>query len=211
MRRLLATTLSAALALAVTGAVVLRAQEAAEAEEEEATPMPTKGKKAGHMGKDKGDIEKYLKHRLAAIKTAHNQRLDFVKKDTKEWESFWNKVKDDRNLFEVRIARQRLDLFESLGSLDSREHPTTISDFERLQNNQIKAFENAQRQKMQEFFSVREKRWKEYYAGQEKDRASFAAEVDASWDQLKAALKLKGGAKSSSSSSGSGTTPPRRF
>lgn len=221
MRRLFATTLAVALAVALTGAVALRAQDAAEAEaeEEEATPLPDKPLgKSKHMGKDKGDIEKYLKHRLAAIKTSHKQRLTFMGKDGKEWESFWNKVKDDRNLFEVRIARQRLDLFESLGSLESSEHPTTIADFERLQTNQIRAFEGTQREKMQDFFQARERRWKEYYVAQEKDRANFAAEVEDSWDQLKAALKLRGSGKKSSprpsrsnSSSSDGVTPPRRF
>lgn len=204
--------MSLALAATLSGVIYLRAQEtadpAADAEaEEEATPAPAKGaagKKPGNMGKDKAGIEGYLKHRLAAIKTSHKQRIDFASRDQTEWGNFWNKVKEERNLFEVRIARQRLDLFESLGSLNQKEHSTTISDFERLQTNQIRAFENDQRAKMQEFFSGREKRWKEYYNAQEKDRASFAAEVDASWDQLKAALKLKGG-------TGGGKSESRRF
>lgn len=204
--------MSLALAATLSGVIYLRAQEsadrAADAEEEEAaTPPPKKGaKKPGHMGKDKAGIESYLKHRLAVIKSSHKQRLDFAGRDTAGWGKFWNKVKEERNLFEVRIARQRLDLFESLGSLNQKEHSTTISDFERLQTNQIKAFENDQRQQMQAFFAARDKRWREYYLAQEKDRAGFAADVDASWDQLKAALKLKGGA--SSSSGGSNT---RRF
>ena len=210
MKKRLFSLMSLALATTLSGVIYLRAQEsadpAADAEEqEEATPPPTKGtKKAGTMGKDKAGIEGYLKHRLAAIKTSHKQRLDFAARDTTEWGNFWNKVKEERNLFEVRIARQRLDLFESLGSLNQKEHSTTISDFERLQTNQIKAFENDQRSKMQEFFGSREKRWREYYVAQEKDRASFAAEVDASGDQLKAALKLKGG-------TGGGKSETRRF
>lgn len=193
--------MSLALALSLAASRCIKAQEssdlAADAEaEEEATPAPKKGgKKPGHMGKDKGDIEKYLKHRIAALKTSHKSRLDFVAKDAKEWGEFWSKVKDERQLFEVRIARQRLDLFESLGSLDQKEHPTTISDFERLQSNQIKAFENSQKGKMSDFFAARDKRWKDYYSSQEKDRVSFAAEVDASWDQLKATLKVKSGSK----------------
>ncbi|MBI4348664.1 MAG: hypothetical protein HY553_17635 [Elusimicrobia bacterium] len=200
---------------------LLRSQEnadpAADAEaEEEATPPPAKAsKKPSHMGKDKAGIESYLKHRLATIKALHKQRVDFAARDVKEWNAYWDKVKEERNLFEVRIARQRLDLFDSLSSLNPKEHSTTISDFERLQTNQIRAFENDQKQKMQDFFASRDKRWREYYSAQEKDRASFAAEVNASWDQLKAALKMKGGSSRRSSSpppSGSSNPPSsRRF
>lgn len=215
--------MSLALVASLGVASLLRSQEtadpAADAEaEEEATPPPTKaGKKPGHMGKDKAGIESYLKHRLSTIKSFHKQRGDFAAKDVKEWNTFWDKVKEERNLFEVRIARQRLDLFDSLSSLNPKEHATTISDFERLQTNQIRAFENDQKQKMQDYFAAREKRWREYYSAQEKDRASFAAEVNASWDQLKAALKMKGGSSRSSSppssSPSSSSNPPssRRF
>ncbi|MBI4424856.1 MAG: hypothetical protein HY554_14080 [Elusimicrobia bacterium] len=194
-----------ALVAALAGNGRLLAQEAdLAAEEEEAAPAPAPAaaaKKPRTMGRDKSGIEAYLKHRLSAMKVSHKARLDIMTKDSQEWSAFWNKVKDERNLFEVRIARQRLDLFESLGSLEAKEHSATIADFERLQTGVIRAFEKGQQARMQEFFTARERRWRDFYAAQEKERAALAAEVDASWSQLKSAMKMKGSTSTKSTPS----------
>ena len=195
-----AAILAAVFAAAIGAEVALRAQEPAldtSADEAEAgaEAPAAKGtaparKAAATMGKDKAGIEAYLRHRLAVIKSTHKARVDFVARDSDEWAKFWEKVKEERNLFEVRVARLRLDTFESLGSLDPKDHSRSIADFEQMQNHQAEIFESDQKKKMADFFARRIKKWADYYANQERDRSGFAAEADASWDQLKAAMRL---------------------
>ena len=199
-----AVVVAALLAAALSAEIALRAQESPDAsgdEAEAAAAPPERSARSGRgpatMGRDKAGIEAYLTHRLAVIETQHKARLDFVARDSREWSEFWETVKKQRKLFEVRIARLRLDTFESLGSLDPKDHAKSIQDFEMLQNHQFEIFESDQKKKIAEFFARRVKKWTDYYAAQERDRSTFAAEADASWDQLKAAIRLQTGPGSS--------------
>lgn len=137
------------------------------------------------MGKDKGEIEAYLKQRLAAIRAGNKAQIEFSSSDAQRWQEFWTKVKDERELFELRVAKQRLNVFESLDSLEPAEHGKTIADFERMQSNVLRSFESTQRAKVAAFFAAQMERTKAFAAKQEKDRASFAEEAEASWRQLK--------------------------
>lgn len=146
-------------------------------------------------GIDKARFEKYLKDRVAKIKEAHNARMAFFANEEKLWKTFWEKVRDERQVFEVRVTRQTLDIFESLNSLDPKDHPTTIANFERMHGDMMRSFEQQQRQKMNEFFAEREARWKEFAADQEKERTDFIAEAQSGWqdnkDQLANAVAAK--------------------
>lgn len=132
-------------------------------------------------GVDKKRFESYIKRRVAKINDRHKARMDFLAKESDIWNSFWTKVRDERKLFEIRLARQLLDLFESLSSLDANDHALTMADFEKMQNNVVKSFETQQKQKLAEFFAARERRWREFVSQQERERADFLAEAPADW------------------------------
>ncbi|MBI3554217.1 MAG: hypothetical protein HY077_17095 [Elusimicrobia bacterium] len=144
-------------------------------------------------GADKSRFEAYLKDRLSKIQDAHKMRMDFFDKEKTSWDNFWTRIRDERRKFEIRITRQTLDLFESLASLDPKDHAATVSNFEKLQNDLIKSFEQQQKQKMQEFFSDRESRWKEFAGEQEKERSEFVADAEAGWKENKASIRESGG------------------
>lgn len=150
-------------------------------------PAASEGEvKPASMGRDKAEIEAYLKQRLADIRAGNKAQADFSAAESLVWEEFWSKVKEERELFEVRVAKQRLNVFESLDSLERSEHGKTIADFERMQSNVLKSFENAQKAKMTAFFAAAAQRTKDFAARQEKERASFAADAEAGWRTLKA-------------------------
>lgn len=168
-------------ALAAATKAAPKAPKASEAEESSMS-------KPASMGKDKAGIEAYLKERLASIRARHKAQGDFNTDEAQLWLEFWSKIKEERELFEVRVAKQRLNVFESLDSLERAEHGKTIADFERMQSNVLKSFETAQKTKMTAFFTAQAERTKAFAAKQEKDRVSFAEDAEASWRQLKSGL-----------------------
>jgi hypothetical protein len=136
-------------------------------------------------GVDKKRFEAYVKRRVSKIMDHHKARMDFLAKESDIWTSFWTKVRDERKLFEIRIARQMLDVFESVSQLDVNDQAASLSDFERLQSNVIKSFETQQRQKLTEFFGARDQRWKEFVGQQERERSDFLAESPTDWQATK--------------------------
>lgn len=170
------------------------------AQDDSAPPPPKKKAKAKAAAKanpddaetssvDKARFEAYLKERLTKIDEAQKIRMDFFDAERQGWEDFWTKIRKDRRNFEYRITRQTLDLFDSLASLDPKDHAATVSNFERLQGDFIKSFEAQQKQKIAEFFAERESRWKQFQAEQEKERGDFMADAEAGWQQQKASIK----------------------
>lgn len=151
----------------------------------EAIPVVTRRNKRS----EKVDLDAYLRGRRLRIQRVHKARMDFMDREFEAWTKIWGKVREDRSRFEVRIARQRTDISESLSSLDSRDRQTALADFEKLQAGVINAFETQQKQKMQNFFSQKEARWKEFVLEQEKERAAFLEDAQASWKIQKEALK----------------------
>jgi hypothetical protein len=136
-------------------------------------------------GVDKKRFESYVKRRVSKIMDHHKARMDFLAKESEIWTSFWTKVRDERKLFEIRIARQMLDVFESVSSLDPGDQANSLGDFEKMQSNVIKSFETQQKQKLSEFFAARDQRWKEFVAQQERERSDFLAESPADWQATK--------------------------
>ena len=131
----------------------------------------------------------YLQQRLAKIKEAHQARMDFFAKESEVWQAFWNKVRDDRQVFELRSARRILNLFESLNSLEAADHPPIIAGFEKMHESVIQKFEDQQRQKMLDFFAAREARWKAFAVDQDKRNSEFVADGNTLWEESKASLK----------------------
>ena len=130
-------------------------------------------------------IENYLAQRTKKLQDAHAARLEFASRETLLWEEFWGKDRAARKTFELRTARQALDLFSMLETLDPKDHAATIANFETLRANMVKSFEVQQRQKMQDFFVARDARSKQFADAQERDRAAFAADAEASWQSDK--------------------------
>jgi hypothetical protein len=156
----------------------------AAAEESAAAPQPEEG-----GGTHRKRVEAYLAKRLKKIQDAHAARIDFSIKDEQSWESFWEKAREERKTFEVRTARQTVDLFSTLEVIEPRDHATTIADFEKMRANMFKSFESQQKQKVAEYFAAREARWKEFVAAQERERVAFALESDANWQDDKLFLR----------------------
>jgi hypothetical protein len=142
----------------------------------------------GGGGIDKKRFEDYLKDRMGKIKSAQDARMKFFADEQTGWKSFWDKIADDRKKFEVRMTRQMLDMFESLASLDPKDHATTVSNFEKMQADFMKSFETQQKQKIQDFFATQQQRWSDFAADQEKERADFMAEAQSGWEDNKSAL-----------------------
>ncbi len=142
----------------------------------------------GGGGIDKKRFEDYLKDRVAKIKAAQDARMKFFAQEEDGWKTFWVKIADERKKFEVRMTRQMLDMFESLASLDPKDHAETVANFERMQGDFMKSFEAQQKQKIQDFFAGQQQRWADFAADQEKERSDFMAEAQAGWEDNKTAL-----------------------
>lgn len=172
-----------ALALLVLGAAGGPARAAA---------APKRRARAGvsddDSGIDKKRFERYLKDRLTQIKAAQDARGKFFAHEQLDWTTFWGKIAEDRKKFEIRMTRQMLDVFESLASLDPKDHATTIANYERMQDDFMKSFEDQQKQKIQDFFAARQQRWADFAADQEKERADFMAEAKQGWEDNKNAV-----------------------
>ena len=143
------------------------------------------GGKVATVGVDQAAMEAYLKERLARNVAAHKIQHEFMSKESEVWESFWDQARSDRSLFEVRMARQRLDLFESLASLRTKDYAGAINDFEKLHNNVTQSYENQLRQKMKDFFAEREAQWKAFAIAQEKARVDYVADGESGWQTQK--------------------------
>lgn len=159
-------------------------------EEEDAKPLK------GRASSDPQGIKAYLDGRLGQIKRSFVEQESFGKKLSGDWQDFWGKIYEERKVFEIRMARQRINLFESLSSLDSRNHGETIGDYERLQANQIKAFEQGQKDKMSRFFMEIESNMKRFENEQERLRSELLAQSVSSWEsQKKGSSKSKAAAR----------------
>ncbi len=150
-----------------------------EDEDEDAKPLKGRG------SSDPQGIKAYLDGRLGQIKRSFVEQESFGKKLSGDWQQFWGKIYEERKVFEIRMARQRINLFESLSSLDSRSHGETIGDYERLQANQIKAFEQGQKDKMSKFFTEVDSNMKRFENDQERLRTELLAQSVSSWESQK--------------------------
>ncbi|MFH2204628.1 MAG: hypothetical protein ABIJ96_16055 [Elusimicrobiota bacterium] len=133
----------------------------------------------------KQDIEAHLQARIKTLQKFHRGQDLYGKRMSASWVKFWDKVYEDRKLFDVRMARQRLNLFESLASLDSVSHDETISDFERLQTTQIRAFELELKKQMHDYLTQMLDDLRGFTIEQEKVRDQFNRDLMESWRSQK--------------------------
>lgn len=173
---------AAAPAAADEAAVEEEAAEPAEAEDHPSTRNTSKGKLAS-----KNDD---LKLRLAEIAKVFKNQMAFAKSELEVWKAFWTKVRDERGLFEMRLAKQRDGFVESLRSLDPRDHGQSLADYETMQNNVMRSFEENQSAKIREFTLDRENKVREFGATQESERARLAQATSDSWEEEKARMNI---------------------
>lgn len=157
----------------------------AEPAAEEPAPRPVARRGSTKSGANKQAIEVYLKGRLNKLMKTYQAQGAFGRRLNGAWDAYWKKVYEDRNRFEVRVARNRLDLFESLGSLDAGAHGSAIADYERLQTNLWRSFEDKQKEEMAAFFNKVLSDVKEFSVEQEKRRQEFMTEATDSWQAQK--------------------------
>jgi hypothetical protein len=138
-------------------------------------------------GTDKASIESYLQTRLKELKKTNRSQGVFGRRMKIGWDKFWTQVYEDRKQFEIRMAKQRLNLFESLASLDNSFHARTIADFERLQDTQVKSFESNLKAKMADYTTTISNDLRTYGVEQEQARAEFMTAAMEAWSNQKAA------------------------
>lgn len=137
------------------------------------------------------EIDAHLQSRIKQLKGFHKGQMRFGRRMNASWVKFWDKIYNDRKIFDVRMARQRLNLFESLASLDPSAHRGTVSDFERLQANQVKSFEANLKKQMMSYLFQLVVDLKDFTVEEEEKRAYFNRELMESWTSQKAKKKRK--------------------
>lgn len=152
------------------------AEDDAVSEEEAAKP-----KKRKAVG-GKGMVEEYLRERLTVAQKNHHDQKAFGSKVSERWDKFFQELFEDRKRFETSIARQRLNLFETLASVGPGYREQAVSDFERMQGTMLKSFEGSQKQRMDEFFGRLLEDYKGYFIDQDRKRSEL---VQASMDAWK--------------------------
>lgn len=131
------------------------------------------------------------KQMLAAIGKVYKERVAFAEDEITLWRTFWKKVRDERGQFAVRMEKQRAGFIDSLRSLDSGFHYSSLEDFENLQGNMRRSFEEDQSARIQEFMAQRESNLKDFGIAQESERARLeGASLDA-WIAAKEALNIE--------------------
>lgn len=154
------------------------AEDEAPAEEEEAPKAKPKKRKATD---GKGMVEEYLRDRLTVAQKNHHDQKAFGSKVSERWEKFFGDLYNDRKRFETSIARQRLNLFETMTSVGPGYRDQAISDFERMQGTMLKSFEGSQKEKMDEFFGRLLEDYKGYFVEQDRKRAELVQSSVEAW------------------------------
>jgi len=129
----------------------------------------------------KADIEAHLAARIKLLQKFHRGQTLFGQRMSASWIKFWGKVYEDRKQFDAHMARQRLNLFATLTSLDQTSHGATVEDFERLQTGQIKSFEAKLRRRMDAFLGQFMNDLRDFSVDQEKKREQFNRDLMDSW------------------------------
>lgn len=165
------------------------AQEDA-SDEEGSDEAPVK-KKAKKPADGKGMVEEYLRDRLVIAQKNYHDQKAFGSKMSERWDKFFAEIFEDRKRFETSIARQRLNLFETLSSVGPSYHAQAVGDFERMQTTMLKSFEASQKQKMDDFFGRMLDDVKVYSAEQEKKRVELVNVSMEAWKDQKSLLGEK--------------------
>lgn len=161
-----------------------------EADDEESEDAPVR-KKSKKPVDGKAMVEEYLRDRLVIAQKNYHDQKSFGSKMSDSWEKFFAGIFEDRKRFETSIARQRLNLFETLSSVGPSYHSQAVGDFERMQTTMLKSFEASQKQKMDDFFGRMLDDVKSYAADQEKKRIELVNVSMDAWKDQKSLLGEK--------------------
>ena len=145
--------------------------------EEEKPPMKA--------GSGQESINSYVKARLKELQTAKNNQTSFGRRMSNGWTAFWQQAYNDRKAFDLNIARQRIDHFKTLDSIDESDHRQAMADFDRLQTNLIKSFEASHRRRIEGFFDQLARSLKDFQAEQLKWNVEFMQAGMDAWDLQK--------------------------
>lgn len=159
--------------------------------EEEARPRARKPKKAVRAKSSKSERPDPMKVRLAEISQVYKEQIAFGSAEFDLWKKFWTKLRDDRGLFEVRLAKQREGFVDSLRSLEEKDHGQSLADFETMQGNTMRSFEERQSFKIKDFIAERQSKLREFGAAQESERARLAQTSESAWLEEKNMLNIE--------------------
>lgn len=127
---------------------------------------------------------------MADIAKVYKSQIAFGGVENELWKEFWTKLRDERGLFELRLAKQREGFIESLRSLDPKDHGQGLLDFETMQGNAMNSFEENQDRKIKDFIAERLAKLKEFGEIQETQRAQLAEASLKAWGEQRAALGI---------------------
>lgn len=174
-----------------SGSVMTDARDE-EAVEEEARPRARKPKRAVRAKpSSKSERPDPMKARLAEISQVYKEQISFGGAEFDLWKKFWTKLRDDRGLFEVRLAKQREGFVDSLRSLEAKDHGQSLADFETMQGNTMRSFEERQSFKIKDFIAERQSKLREFGAAQESERARLAQGSESAWVEEKNMLNIE--------------------
>ena len=163
-------------------------EEEAPAEEEEEPAEEARPRKKAKKSDAKGMVEDYLRDRLSVVQRNWSDQKAFGVKMGERWDKFFAEINDDRKRFEASIARQRLNLFDTMASVGPSYQAQSVSDFERMQNTMLKSFDASQKEKMDEFFGRLMEDVKGYALDQDKKRSEMVTISMEAWKEQKVVL-----------------------
>lgn len=162
--------------------------EEAPAEEAQAEEAPVK-KKPGKKAAKSAPLDPF-KMRLAEISKVHKSQMAFGNTEFEAWRLFWTKLRDERGLFEMRLANERKAFVESLSSLDSKDHAQSLVDYETMQSNKMRSFEESQGVRIKDFVQEREAKLREFGVAQEAERDRMAQASQDAWVEERTMLNI---------------------
>ncbi|MBI3298394.1 MAG: hypothetical protein HYZ75_09545 [Elusimicrobia bacterium] len=164
-----------------------------EADEEEEPAEDARPRKKAKKLDAKGLVEDHLRERLSVVQRNWHDQKAFGVKMGERWEKFFAEINADRKRFEASIARQRLNLFDTMASVGPSYQAQSVADFERMQSTMLKSFEASQKEKMDEFFGRLMEDIKSYSIDQDRKRSELVAVSMDAWKEQRGALDERKG------------------
>ncbi|MFA6028512.1 MAG: hypothetical protein WC969_01530 [Elusimicrobiota bacterium] len=130
-------------------------------------------------------VKAYVENRVVELKRSAAEQDAYGRKLGDDWAAFWAKMNRERRQFELSIARQRLNLFETLATLEPSSYAQTLAKYESYQSQQIFAFDKAQKQALETFFSGMHADLRQFGSDQQKQHELAIKGLKSSWETMK--------------------------
>lgn len=143
-------------------------------------------------GDPKTAIADYLRERLTLADKSHGEDLAFGATVDERWKKFFDGLSEDRKSFETSMARQRLNLVETLSAVGPDYRARTIKDFEQMQSTMLKSFEASQQEKTDQFFGRLLEDVKAYQTAKERGRSELLDASLSAWKDEKGLIEDAG-------------------